>query len=131
MRPPWPPASLAPRAGTLLRSAGGLAMLVGALAGCVSERPATGPEPPTSGDAVSIENFAFVPPNLSVASGTTVTWTNTDDVQHTVSADDGHTFDSSAFGQGQTFQFTAGAPGTYTYTCRIHPFMHGTLTVTA
>jgi plastocyanin len=131
MRSRGRPASLAPRAGKLLRTAGGLALLVGVLAGCFSERPATAPEQPTGGDAVSIQNFAFVPPNLSVASGTTVTWTNTDDVQHTVSADDGHTFDSSAFGQGQTFQFTAGAPGTYTYTCRIHPFMHATLTVTA
>jgi plastocyanin len=113
------------------RWAAGLAV-VGALAGCFSDRPAaTGPEPPASGNAVSIENFAFVPPNLSVASGTTVTWTNTDQVQHTVSSDDGHTFESSAFGQGQKFQFTAAAPGTYTYTCRIHPFMHGTLTVTA
>ena len=74
---------------------------------------------------------AFVPPNLSVVSGTTVTWTNTDDAQHTVSSDDGHSFESSAFGQNQTFQVTAGAPGTYTYTCRIHPFMHGTLMVTA
>src|SRR6476469_6456414 len=119
MGPRRRPASLVPRAGMFLRSAVGVAVLVGALAGCFSERPATGPEPPTGGDAVSIENFAFVPPNLSVASGTTVT------------ADDGHTFDSSAFGQGQTFQFTAGAPGTYTYTCRIHPFMHATLTVTA
>jgi plastocyanin len=106
-------------------------VLVGALAGCLSDRPATGPEPPATGDAVAIENFAFVPPNLSVVSGTTVTWTNDDAVQHTVSADDGHSFDSSAFGHGQAFRFTAGAPGTYTYTCRIHPFMHGTLTVTA
>jgi len=114
----------------MVRSAGGLTLLVGALAGCFSDRPATGPEPPASGDAVSIENFAFVPPNLSVPSGTKVTWTNTDDVQHTVAADDGHSFESSAIGQGQTFQFTAGAPGTYAYTCRIHPFMHGTLTVT-
>jgi plastocyanin len=80
---------------------------------------------------VAIQNFAYVPPNLSVATGSTVTWTNDDDVQHTVSADDGQSFESSAFGHGQTFQFTAGAPGTYTYTCRIHPFMHGTLTVTA
>ena len=114
----------------MIRSAGA-AVLAGALAGCFSDRPATAPDAPISGDAVSIQNFAFVPPNLSVVSGTTVTWTNTDAVQHTVSSDDGHTFDSSAFGQGQTFQFTAGAPGTYTYTCRIHPFMHGTLTVTA
>jgi plastocyanin len=114
-----------------VRWAPGLVAL-GALAACFSDRPTTtGPEPPASGDAVSIENFAFVPPNLSVVSGTTVTWTNTDQVQHTVSSDDGHTFESSAFGQGQQFQFTAAAPGTYTYTCRIHPFMHGTLTVTA
>ena len=112
--------------------AAGCALLLGALAACVSDRPAaTGPEPPVSGDAVSIKNFAYVPPSLSVASGTTVTWTNTDQEQHTVSSDDGHTFASSAFGPGQTFQFTAGAPGTYPYTCRIHPFMHGTLTVTA
>jgi plastocyanin len=115
----------------MVRSAAGLAVVVGALAGCFSDRPTTGPEPPANGDAVSIENFAFVPPNLSVVTGTAVTWTNTDNVQHTVSADDGHSFESSAFGQGQTFQVTAGAPGTYTYTCRIHPFMHGTLTVTA
>ncbi len=113
-------------------SASGVAALIIGLAGCFSDRPAaTAPEPPVNGDAVSIENFAFVPPNVTVVSGTTVTWTNTDREQHTVSSDDGHTFESSAFGQGHTFQFTAGAPGTYTYTCRIHPFLHGTLTVTA
>jgi plastocyanin len=125
-----PPSPGALRARSPVRTAGALAVL-GALAGCFSDRPATAPEPPATGDAVSIQNFAFVPPNLSAVSGTTVTWTNKDDVQHTVSSDDGHSFESSAFGQGQTFQFTAGAPGTYTYTCRIHPFMHGTLTVTA
>jgi len=112
------------------RSAAGLALLLGGLAGCFSDRPATGPEPPAGGSAVAIDNFAFVPANLSVASGTTVTWTNQDDTPHTVSADDGRTFDSSAFGRGKTFQVTAGAPGTYPYFCRIHPFMKGTLTVT-
>lgn len=131
MRLPSPAAPRA-RVRSPVRSAAGLAVVLGALAGCFSDRPATtAPEPPVSGDAVSIKNFAFVPPSLSVVSGTTVTWTNTDQEQHTVSSDDGHTFDSSAFAQGQTFQFTAGAPGTYSYTCRIHPFMHGTLTVTA
>ena len=49
---------------------------------------------------------------------------------HTVSAEDGTTFDSGALAKGGTFQFTAGAPGTYTYFCRIHPFMKATLTVT-
>ncbi|HET7469502.1 MAG TPA: cupredoxin domain-containing protein [Gemmatimonadales bacterium] len=131
MGPPSSPAVPSAWAPGSIRHAAGLASLVGMLTGCFSDRPATAPEPPASGDAVSIQNFAFVPPNLSVVSGTTVTWTNQDAVQHTVSSDDGHSFDSSAFGHGQTFQFTAGAPGTYTYTCRIHPFMHGTVTVTA
>jgi plastocyanin len=109
-----------------------LVVLAGVLAGCFSDRPATGPEPPVTGVSdVAIDNFAFVPPNLSVVSGTTVTWTNDDDVNHTVTSDDGSTFDSGAFSHGLTFKFTAGQPGTYTYTCRIHPFMKATLTVTA
>ena len=113
-------------------AAAGLILLAGGSAGCVSDRPPTGPTTPSGGgSSAAIQNFAFVPPSLSVPSGTTVTWTNEDNVAHTVTADDGTTFGSSAFGQGQTFQFTAGAPGTYTYFCRIHPFMKGTLTVTA
>jgi plastocyanin len=107
-----------------------LAAGLGALLGCFSDRPATGPAPPASGGtAVAIANFAFVPAALSVTTGDTVTWTNMDDVSHTVSADN-DAFDSAAFGHGMTFQFTAGPPGTYTYFCRIHPFMKGTLTVT-
>jgi plastocyanin len=108
-----------------------LVLLAGGLAGCFSDRPATGPQPPVNGSDVAIDNFAFVPPNLSVASGTTVTWTNDDNINHTVTSDDGTTFDSGAFAQGKTFQFTAGQPGTYTYSCKIHPFMKATLTVTA
>lgn len=108
-----------------------LAVIAGGLAGCFSDRPATGPEPPVTGVSdVAIDNFAFVPANLSVPSGTTVTWTNADAVDHTVSSDDGKTFDSGAFSHGITFQFTAGQPGTYTYSCRIHPFMKAKLTVT-
>lgn len=101
------------------------------LAACFSDRPATGPEPPASGGStVSIANFAFVPPTLSVHSGTIVTWTNTDGVGHTVSSDDGTSFEAGVIGQNKTFQFTAGPPGTYGYSCRIHPFMKATLTVT-
>ncbi len=107
----------------------GLAVSIAALGACFSDRPATGPEAPGSGSEVRIDNFAFVPANLSVPTGTTVTWTNQDDVQHTVSSDDGTTFDSGAFSRGRTFQLAAGPPGTYTYFCRIHPFMKGTLTV--
>jgi plastocyanin len=104
---------------------------IGGLAGCFSDRPATGPDGPGTGTpSVVIENFAFAPPDLTVATGTTVIWTNHDDVSHTVTADDDNAFDSSAFGQGMSFSITAGAPGTYTYFCRIHPFMRATLTVT-
>ena len=107
----------------------GVAAGLGSLLGCFSDRP-TGPSGPASGGtAVAVANFAFVPAALSVQTGDTVTWTNMDDVSHTVSADN-DAFDSGAFGHGLTFQLTAGAPGTYTYLCLIHPFMKGTLTVT-
>jgi plastocyanin len=111
----------------------GTAGLVVAAAGwvnaCVSDRP-TDAEPPVVAAAVSIENFAFAPPALNAATGTVVRWTNKDDVAHTVSADDGTSFDSDPVSKDGTFELTAGAPGTYTYFCRIHPFMKGTLIVT-
>jgi len=113
------------------RRAADLALLAAGLAACFSDRPATAPEPPPGGGpSVVVRNFAYVPAGLSVASGTVVTWTNQDGESHTVSADDGKTFDSSTLGRGGTFQFTAGAPGTYPYFCRLHPFMKATLTVT-
>ena len=77
---------------------------MGALAACVSDRPTAPDNPGDGGSSVTIENFAYVPPTVTVASGGTVTWTNGDGVQHTVTADDGHSFDSNVFGQGQTFQ---------------------------
>ena len=106
-----------------------LAVGLGGLLGCFSDRPGTGPTPPAGGKVVAIANFAFAPVNLSVPTGDTVTWTNMDDVSHTVTADN-HAFDSGALGHGASFQLTAGPPGTYTYFCQIHPFMKGTLTVT-
>ena len=106
-----------------------LALGLGGLSGCFSDRPATGPTPPAGGNDVAVENFAFAPANLSVQTGDAVTWTNMDDVSHTVTADN-DAFDSGAFGAGASFQLTAGPPGTYTYFCEIHPFMKGTLTVT-
>lgn len=108
-----------------------LASTVLGAAGCFSDRPSTGPTPPPAGgQAVQIFNFAYVPPDLTVRTGSTVTWTNDDDAPHTVSSDDNTTFDSGVFDLGMTFQFTAGDPGTFTYFCRIHPFMRASLTVT-
>jgi plastocyanin len=80
--------------------------------------------------AVTIENFAFAPAPLTVAPGTTVTWTNKDEEPHTVlSADGGMTFKSQALDTDDKFSFTFAKAGTYKYFCSIHPHMVGTVVV--
>lgn len=80
------------------------------------------------GDAVTIQNFAFGPQSLSVAVGTTVTWTNADSTSHTATADDG-SFDSKSIAAGATFSQTFDTAGTFAYHCSIHPNMTGTIEV--
>jgi plastocyanin len=81
-------------------------------------------------DAVTIANFAFSPTPLTVAPGTKVTWSNTDDEPHTVrSADGGKTFKSPALDTDDKFSFTFAKAGTYKYFCSIHPRMVGTVIV--
>lgn len=87
------------------------------------------PSAPVAGDAVTITDFKFDPPSLSVKAGTTVTWTNKDEEPHSVVASGG-AFRSSTMGTGATFSYTFTAPGTFDYVCGIHPFMPGTVTVT-
>jgi plastocyanin len=77
---------------------------------------------------VSIKDFAFDPPNASVAPGTTVTWVNDDQVPHTVTANDG-AFDSGTLQPGQSYSFKFDKPGTYAYHCNIHPDMTATVSV--
>ena len=79
--------------------------------------------------AVSIVDFAFAPPNLSVAVDSTVTWTNTGDQTHTVKWSDG-TPESSGLTSGATYERTFDAAGTFAYVCGIHGSMAGTITVT-
>jgi plastocyanin len=71
---------------------------------------------------VAIDNFSFTPATLTVAAGTTVTWTNHDDVQHTVTADD-KSYSSGTIGTDGTFSHQFTTPGTYAYHCAIHPTM--------
>lgn len=86
---------------------------------------------PTSSSAVSIENMSFVPQSVTVAKGTTVTWTNNDSVGHTVTESDGKTGPKSAtLGKGETYSFTYDTAGTFAYKCSIHPSMTGTVIVT-
>ena len=96
-------------------------------------RQATTPSPAEAAVAttnVVIENFAFSPTTISVPVGSTVTWTNNDVEQHTVTARD-RGFDSDAIASGQSFQFTFTRAGAYEYFCQIHPHMVGRVTVTA
>jgi plastocyanin len=79
--------------------------------------------------SVSISNFAFSSGSLTIATGTTVKWTNQDSVAHTVTSDGN--WDSGNLGQGATFTHQFMAPGTYNYYCKIHPFMTGVIIVTA
>jgi plastocyanin len=78
---------------------------------------------------VTIVDFAFEPATLEVAPGATVSWTNTGQVVHTVTADNG-AFNSGEMSPGATVTGTFNTPGTYTYHCSIHPDMIGTLIVT-
>jgi amicyanin len=73
---------------------------------------------------VKIDNFSFGPPELTVAVGTTVTWTNRDDIPHTVtSSDDPKVFKSKVLDTDEKFSFTFTKAGTYPYFCSIHPKM--------
>jgi plastocyanin len=80
--------------------------------------------------AVSIDNFTFAPQRITVKTGTTVTWTNRDDIPHTVTSKTA-VFKSKALDTGDTFTFTFTAPGSYPYFCALHPHMTGTIVVEA
>jgi len=77
---------------------------------------------------VSIKNFAFDPATITVKVGDTVTWTNNDSMDHSVTAD-GNQFDSGNLASGKTFSFTFKTAGTVGYHCSIHPNMKATVTV--
>jgi plastocyanin len=79
---------------------------------------------------VTIEGFAFNPQTIEISSGDTVTWTNNDSAQHTVTQDPaGSGFASGNLSQGATFENTFDTPGTFAYFCEIHPNMTGTVVV--
>jgi plastocyanin len=93
------------------------------------QSPVAAQTAPAATDHVAISGFAFSPATVTVKVGTTVTWTQQDEDQHTVTANDG-SFGSSPLVTGTTYTHTFSAPGTYQYHCSIHPFMHGTVVVT-
>jgi len=83
---------------------------------------------PSSNAAVKIDNFSFGPSDITVQTGTTVTWTNNDDVPHVVASED-KVFKSKALDTEDRFSFTFTKPGTYNYYCAIHPKMTAKIVV--
>jgi plastocyanin len=77
---------------------------------------------------VSIENFTFNPPELTIKPGTTVTWKNADDIPHSV-VENETKFRSKALDTGETFSMTFADAGEVNYFCGLHPHMKGKIIV--
>jgi plastocyanin len=77
---------------------------------------------------VTVLNYAFSPAQVIVSPGTRVIWTNKDGDPHTVHSTR-NIWASDALDTGGTFARTFGKPGSFSYYCAIHPFMHGTIVV--
>jgi plastocyanin len=91
--------------------------------------PGSSATPPQAASAeVKVDNFSFGPATLTVAVGTTVTWTNRDDIPHTVVSTD-KVFKSKVLDTDEKFSFTFAKAGTYPYFCSIHPKMTGSVVV--
>jgi amicyanin len=87
----------------------------------VSSASADGPQ-------IVLDNFSFSPAASKVAAGTTVTWTNRDDVPHNIVSTE-KKFASPVLDTDQQFSYRFEAPGTYPYYCSIHPRMTGQIVV--
>lgn len=77
---------------------------------------------------MSISDYAYDPADITVASGAKVTFANHDQTAHTATTQHGG-FGTGTINPGHSATVTLTTPGTYTYYCQFHPFMHGTLTV--
>jgi plastocyanin len=79
-------------------------------------------------NVVTIDNFTFTPPELTVAVGTTVKWVNHDDIPHLVVNKD-KAFRSKALDTDESFSYTFASAGTIDYFCALHPHMVGKVIV--
>ena len=91
-------------------------------------KDANGPGAATKNQIV-IKDFHFTPQTLTVKSGEKITWINRDDEPHTIVSVEKQFKKSSALDTDQEFTTIAGAPGTYSYFCSVHPKMTGTIVV--
>jgi plastocyanin len=93
-----------------------------------SSRVAASDQPSAANVVVKIDNFVFGPQAITVPVGTTVTWTNSDDIPHTAVSTDG-VFKSKVMDTDEKFSYTFTKVGTYSYYCSVHPKMTGQVVV--
>ena len=104
-----------------------MAVVVGLVGGTRNSR-AFAQEKKAETMEVKIDNFSFGPAALTIPAGTTVTWTNRDDIPHTVVSNDG-VFKSKVLDTDEKFSYTFSKAGTFPYFCSIHPKMTGKVVV--
>ncbi len=91
-------------------------------------RASANDQPSSATTDVKIDNFSFGPQTVTIPVGTTVTWTNHDDIPHTVVSTDG-VFKSKVQDSDEKFSYTFTKAGIYPYYCSVHPKMTGTVVV--
>jgi plastocyanin len=103
-----------------------VAMLFGPIIGAMLAAAAVAAQ--DTANVVTIDNFTFTPPELTVAVGTTVKWVNHDDIPHLVVNKD-KVFRSKALDTDDSFSYTFANAGTFDYFCGLHPHMVGKVIV--
>ncbi len=103
--------------------------------GSSSNQPSSGGGTNTqsSGNTVILKDTSFQPQQITISTGSELTWINQDSVNHTVVGDGtgpGGDFQSKTLQPGEEFSFIFDQPGNYPYHCSIHPSMKGTVIVT-
>jgi len=103
-------------------------VVVALLVFAVSSRGKASNQPSAENVAVKIDNFVFGPQTIRVPVGSTVTWTNADDIPHTAVSTEG-VFRSKVMDTDEKFSYTFTKAGTYSYYCSVHPKMTGKIVV--
>ena len=102
-----------------------VAMLLGPVAGAML---AFGTFAAEEANVITVDNFTFTPPELTVAVGTTVKWLNHDDIPHNV-VEKNKAFRSKVLDTDDSYSFTFASAGTFDYFCALHPHMQGKIIV--
>jgi plastocyanin len=103
-----------------------VAMLIGPVVGAMLAAAAVAAQ--DAANVITVDNFTFTPPEMTVVVGTTVKWVNHDDIPHSVVNKD-KAFRSKALDTDDSFSYTFASAGTFDYFCGLHPHMVGKVIV--